>query len=50
MDFISSYTVFGAIGLAMEDQRDHTMPPEISNISCGFALQEVVSQTKYCCC
>jgi len=23
MDFISSYTVFGAIGLAMEDQRDH---------------------------
>jgi len=25
------------------------MPPEICNISCGFALQEAVSQTKYCC-
>ena len=23
MDFISSYTVFGAIGVAMEDQKDH---------------------------
>jgi len=25
------------------------MPPEISSIFRGFALPEVVSQTKYCC-